>query len=122
MIKLNREFKLPNRETWVKGKLRRASLQWPARNEALKRARKERGKYQCAMCEELFPVQKVQLDHILPVVNVKTGFTNWDDYILRLLPDVDGFSVLCIQCHSNKTSIEDHQRTFHNQNRKNQKS
>lgn len=97
--------------------LRRSSYLWPARNEALKAARIERGFYKCASCKETFERKQVQLDHILPVVNIK-GFTTWDDYILRMFPPAEGFSVLCISCHSSKTLTENFQRQQYKKKKK----
>ena len=95
------------RKAFVKHTLRRASLRWPARNEALKRARVDRGLYQCAMCMTALGRDKIHLDHTAPVVDPAMGFTTWDDYINRLLPDEDGFQVLCVTCHGSKTMLED---------------
>jgi len=69
-----------------------------------------RGKYQCAECKELFGPKEVILDHIEPVVDPKTGFTTWDDFINRLFCPVEGFQVLCHTCSDSKTIIEDHMR------------
>lgn len=93
--------------TFIKGLLRRGSFHWRARNEALVAARVERGKYLCADCKELFGPKEVALDHIVPVVDPKVGFTTWDDYINRLFCETDGFQILCHSCHDAKTQIED---------------
>lgn len=116
---MSKEFKLPNRNTWVKTVLRRASLRWPGRNECFKRARVARGLYKCAMClSEKFKSNQVHLDHIDPVIDISVGFNGWDDYINRLLPDVEGFQVLCVNCHEIKTALEDSMRTKLGQMRK----
>jgi len=104
---MSKKEKKPNRNTFVKGLLRRGSFHWKPRNEALKLARVERGKYKCAMCEELFGPREIQLDHIHPVIDPRKGFTTWDDYIERLYPYEEGWQTLCISCHDNKTRIED---------------
>jgi len=96
--------------TFVRGLLRRGTFHWRARQEAMTAARVERGKYKCASCQDLFGPKEVDLDHNEPVIDPKTGFTNWDDYINRLFCQADGFSVLCKQCHENKTLVEDQMR------------
>lgn len=106
------------RTSFVKHVLRQASLRWPARNDALKAARVERGFYQCATCKDRFKREQVHLDHIEPVVSVKEGYTDLMSWINRLLVDVDGFQVLCEQCHSQKTFCEDTLRAHYNQERK----
>lgn len=96
-----------NLNTFVKGLLRRGTFHWRARTEAMTAARVERGKYKCAECQELFGPKEVDLDHILPVVDPKTGFTSWDDYINRLFCPAEGFQVICHGCHEHKTRLED---------------
>jgi len=94
--------------TFIKNILRRGSFYWKARNEALAAARVSRGLYKCAVCGELFGPKEVDIDHINPVVDPRTGFTNWDDYIRRLFCDADGFQILCRSgCHPVKCKIED---------------
>jgi 5-methylcytosine-specific restriction endonuclease McrA len=88
------------------------SLRWPPRSEALKRSRKDRGLYQCAMCHELFKSHKVHLDHIHPVIALDQKEFNWTNFIERLFCDVEGFQVLCTSCHDAKTAIEDQMRMF----------
>lgn len=104
--------------TFVKNTLRRASLRWPPRNEAIKAARIERGLYQCAMCKNGFKRDQVHLDHIYPVVSLSEGYVDWNEYIARLLVKSEGFQVLCSTCHTYKTSVEDKTRAILNQQRK----
>lgn len=96
-----------NLATFVKGILRRGSFHWKARQEALVNARVERGKYKCASCQDLFGPKEVDLDHRYPVIDPKTGFTTWDDYINRLFCSSEDFDVLCKACHEAKTKMED---------------
>lgn len=109
------------RNNWVKSKLRFNSLKWPPRNEALKLARVERGKYKCAMCEGLFKSEQVDLDHTVPVVALDNEGLNWNEFIARLFPEVEGFQVLCKVCHEAKTRTEDDMRNYYNQERKDKK-
>lgn len=90
---------------FVISSLRRTSLWWPPRNLALQNARIERGLYKCEICQKAFGRKEIQLDHKDSVVKL-SGFTNFDDYIKRMLPKSNGFSVLCIKCHSEKTQEE----------------
>lgn len=107
-----------NKKTWIMSTLRRASYRWPPRNEAEKLARVERGLYKCAMCEGLFRAKEYAIDHIVPVISIKDGFTTWDDVFDTLLCDVDGFQILCHPCHDQKTAIEDTMRANYNAERK----
>lgn len=92
--------------------LRRASYRWGARNECLKAGRIERGFYRCNGCGGTFAKKDISLDHVEPVVSLK-GFTNWDDYVNRMFPNIDGtpnpqgFQILCNDvCHKAKTELE----------------
>lgn len=120
--KTEEEKALKKKETYktnfIKNSLRRASYRWPARNEALKSARVERGLYRCAMCQLTFKRDQVQIDHIIPVIDIKEGHTTWDKYIERLFCDQNGFQICCITCHDIKTSQEDKLRAVYNAERK----
>ena len=98
--------------------LRKKSLSWPARNEAFKRARRDRGFYECASCKNLFGRKEVHADHIKPVVNVKTGFTTYDNYIESLLCDVSNYAIICHNCHSSKTTVENNLRRLNKKKKK----
>jgi hypothetical protein len=74
------------------------------------------------MCKDRFKNNEVVLDHIVPVVDPKLGFTNWDDYINRMFPEKEGFQVLCNDCHDIKTELEDEMRKhFSKERKKNEK-
>lgn len=96
-----------NLQHWLIQKLRRISYQWPARKEAQKKARISRGKYRCALCGgENFGPKDIQADHIRPVINPHTGFTDYNSYIERLFCDESGYQILCRPCHTVKSSKE----------------
>ena len=99
-----------NFKSWLINVLRRASYKWPARSEALASARIERGLYKCNMCNGSFRRKEVELDHIIPVINVKYGFTTWDEYINRLFCEASNYQVICSLCHVAKTTTENNMR------------
>ena len=99
--------KKPNTfRTWLVWQLRRISYKWPPRNEALRCARVERGKYLCAKCRKIYGNKQISLDHIEPVVDPKAGWAGFEEYIGRLFCAVEGFQVLCSGCHDRKTKRE----------------
>jgi len=108
----------PNLKKFIIPILRRATYRWKPRSEAYANARKERGKYECAMCKNLFGPKEVDLDHVDPVVDFKHAFIDLNTYIDRMFPEVQGWQVLCKTCHSIKTIEEDSMRAFYNQKRK----
>jgi 5-methylcytosine-specific restriction endonuclease McrA len=96
--------------------LRAASQRWPpkfeAKNEAFvgikineKTGRKAKH-YKCAHCKKDFPSTEIDVDHIIPVVDPKTGFTTWDSFIQRLFCVKENFQILCKSCHKTKTKKE----------------
>lgn len=101
--------------SFIKSALRGASRKWKPLQDALKNAREERGFYRCASCKELVPatikegrkrVKNVHADHIVPIVDPRVGFTNWDDCVERMMCESDNFQALCKECHDKKCSEE----------------
>jgi hypothetical protein len=91
--------------------LRRLSYKYRPRNEAMKRARLRRGVYRCAICGQEVRKKDMQMDHIEPVLDVKTGFIDYNTYIARLFVSIDGWQVVCKKpCHSEKTKAENAKR------------
>lgn len=108
--------KTKEQKSFVINNLRRVSYKWQPRNEALAKARAaqlvKRGRlvwhYNCVLCpvEQLYSRKEVEIDHVVPVVDVDKGFTTWDDYIDRMYCDVDGYQILCLKHHDEKTALE----------------
>ena len=107
--------------------LRGASRKWYAGNEVLKRCRIERGVYQCEGCLKAFKKHQIEVDHIEPVVDIKTGFTDLLEWIKRLLVPPEKLQALCCikhpdgsktGCHPNKTSAEAAMRKFYKDQKK----
>lgn len=105
---------------WLVWSLRKISYKWPPRNQALRDAEVEfktaklgeevgkrvRKLYECAVCGYAFSRKGVSLDHIEPVVNPKTGWQDWDEYLKRLFCPATGFQVICNKDHDAKTAKE----------------
>ncbi len=99
--------------------LRAGSRRWPPRYEVLALAKTEKkinpasGRlaqhYKCAKCKQDYPAKDVQVDHKKPVVDPKTGFTTWDNYIDRMFCEKANLQVLCSVCHKKKTQLEKEQ-------------
>lgn len=107
----------PKQKSFAITALRRASLRWEPRNEAMKKARIERGMYKCAVCANIFHRKEIQLDHKIPVVGLE-GFAGFDDYISRLFCEEDGFQVICETCHTAKSLLEGNVRTIRRRKKK----
>jgi|SRR5271165_5004903 len=95
--------------SFIKNILRRGFYKWPARGEALRNARKERGVYVCESCKGEFSSKDVQVDHHEPVVELDNDPSkpmNWTKYIKRLYCDASNLKILCRPCHKSKTYLE----------------
>ncbi len=103
-------------------KLRSASYRWKFRSDAIKRARKERGIYECAMCQGRFKNGEFIVDHIEPVVPLD-GWDglNWTQYVTRMFCATDGFQILCKPCSTVKTDMEVQIRKIRREAKKKQK-
>lgn len=95
-----------HRFNYVKNSLRLATYKWPYFSMAVSRQRIERGLYTCESCKGAFGPKEIERDHIVPVISVETGFTNWEDYINRLFVKSDQIQILCVTCHEQKTNVE----------------
>lgn len=82
-----------NLKTWMKGRLRKMSYQWPERTQAKSDARVERGLYKCAGCGHLFGYKDIKVDHIEPVVPIE----NYDEIVERLKEDKELLNLLNIK-------------------------
>lgn len=89
--------------------LRRGSYRHYARWQASNRAKIGRNEYFCEICGVIGPKRNYQLDHKIPVIPLE-GFDNFDNYIDRLYCDVDGYQLICIPCHKEKSATENAQR------------
>lgn len=102
-------------KNFVMQTLRRGTYRWPFGHMAGKRAESgERGFKICESCKGTFRSKDVEKDHVEPVIPV-TGFKSWDETIARMFVKSTGYQILCIQCHDNKTKIENQMRIFHGQ-------
>ncbi len=79
---------------------------WPGRLETKRRCKvpEKTGWYKCEECHE--EREKIEIDHIEPVVLPEVGFTTWDDYIASKFVTSDKLRGLCRECHKQKSKQE----------------
>lgn len=110
-----------NHKAFIVSLLRRGTFKFPFRNEAMKLARVEYGRYLCNMCKQVVWRRDVKVDHITPAVGIE-GFVDWNTYIDRMYPqDVNAFQVLCNDCHKIKTKQEVDARKLYRHSKKKKK-
>lgn len=114
-------------KTWLIPRLRRISIYWRGRNEAINDAKvwvsmgkfkngkpKTKVLFECAECarqgiDGYYERHDIQADHIIPVANTD-GFQDWNSYIEALFCDKSNFQVLCKYHHDVKTLREQYER------------
>jgi hypothetical protein len=86
--------------------IRRSSYLWDARTEAKNAARIRRGYYTCAFCKGETRAKDMNLDHIVPVKDVRGINLSLDEIVDRILADPGGWQLLCLVCHKHKSNLE----------------
>lgn len=96
---------------FLRSNLRRAWTKWPPKYEVLKNARRpvnkgrQKWEYQCDKCKGWFQGKEVQVDHTIPAGTLKS-FEDLPKFAENLFVGVDKLTVLCKNCHSQKTKEE----------------
>ena len=114
-IRCNGQWTEARYKSFITSLLRQGTRRWAPITQVEKEARVERGLYKCANCNEVVPptvkdgrkrVRNVFVDHINPIVDPETGFTNWDDYIENIFCEKENLQLLCKACHDDKSTKE----------------
>lgn len=81
-------------------------MMWAPRNEVKRRCKHptKAGWFTCEICKAAR--EKLDIDHINPVVPVEEGFTTWDQYIASKFVQADKLQGICKDCHKEKTKKE----------------
>ena len=113
--------KIFNQNAAIRGAIRRIFSRSPVKIEVLKKVRREvprfckdgtRAKrdavqYLCNVCKSWVGSTKVEVDHIVPVVEVnEKGFVDWNIFVERLFCGPENLQVICDPCHDKKTHEE----------------
>ena len=86
--------------------LRRMSVRWPPKVDAIHRARRKytgpnkRQKWEvvCERCGGVFKLSEVQAHHLHQAGALK-AFSDLPGFVERLFCEADGFIVVCSKCH-----------------------
>lgn len=101
----------------IKGALRRVFSRSDLRREALSRNLIDHNDLNrprvtkwawCSVCGEVSPAYKMQIDHIMPVVDIDKSLEqmDWNELVDRLWCDSHNLQTICLCCHKNKGKIE----------------
>lgn len=95
----------------IRSALRNAFRYWKPALKALEKAsrknqssnKKLKKEYQCKMCLQWWPRKSVEIDHIIECGSLRS-YEDIAPFLQRLTTeDVNGFQVLCKDCHKKKT-------------------
>lgn len=75
-------------------------------DECWTNARVGYGKYKCNICQGIFGPKEVHRDHVEPVIDPTTGFVDWNTFHERVNPPLEGWQILCHDCHHTKSAEE----------------
>jgi len=114
-----------NQNASIRGAIRRLFSRSPVHKEVLMkvrrevpkfnkdgaRAKKDAVQYLCNVCKGWVGSTKVEVDHILPVIEVNEhGFVDWNMFVDRLFCGPENLQVICDPCHDKKTHDEQQKR------------
>lgn len=109
-----------NIDNYVKKHLRRASLYWPERAQALRNTKIAPGRWKCQGCGQICKKGEYQLDHRIPVIpldgkimrDTDRARIDMNKYVDRLFIPAAEWDILCIVCHESKTQVENNIRAM----------
>jgi len=79
--------------------------------DTMHRAKIAPNQYKCEGCGKIFKLREVQVDHNEPVVDVKEGWINLQEFAKRLFCPSKYLKVLCQDlCHKEKSEGENKER------------
>lgn len=96
---------------FIRSALRKLSVRWPPRGEALKLGRRtvtgkrHRFEHLCTICKKWFPQKEIDIDHIIPAGKLNSH-DDLKGFVSRLFCGVGGLRKLCRPCHKAHTKAE----------------
>lgn len=92
-----------NLKTRLRSAIRLVWLRSPIRYEILRRARTERGLYECSLCLDKFPIKEMQVDHIIPIgsIGLHDSKLDFTEFVYRMF--YTEMQAVCYDCHKKKT-------------------
>lgn len=78
---------------------------------------RRRVSFKCETCTVNVTPLEFVVDHTEPVVNVETGFVDYNTYVKRLFCPINNLSGMCKTCHNAKSLLENRSRREHSKRR-----
>ena len=99
--------------SFIRSALRRRTIVWKPISKARENARRKytgnnprrKWEYECNGCKKCFAAKEITVDHIIPAGKLRSS-KDLPGFIERLFCEVDGFQVLCKECHDIKTKAD----------------
>lgn len=112
---------------WLIHELRRISYKYPAYGRVKKAGKVDIATFSCMQCKmycytgtkslektgllnrfppDMVKKEKIDMDHVEPVIDPNTGFVDWNTFIPRLFVEDALWARLCKSCHQIKTQNE----------------
>ncbi len=82
----------------------RVWMWWEPRQEVKKRCQIRTGWWKCEICKR--ETERLEIDHIIPVVKPQDGFIDWNTYIDSKFVQADLLQGVCRECHKEKSKKE----------------
>jgi 5-methylcytosine-specific restriction endonuclease McrA len=122
--------------------LRRLSYSWPPRKAVSDKAKRAPATFECEDCgiwcytgksktnlaklKKKFPkenivMERFDIDHIIPVISIKNGFTDWNELVEGMFCGEENLWGICKVCHQVKTKKETQERKEWRQKKKESK-
>ena len=109
-------------KSFLKSGLRTLSTKWPPAHKILKQNRRAsqredkriKWEYQCNHCKQWFLQKEIERNHIIPVGGFSQDFSKWPEEFgkiaERMFVGVDGYDLLCKECHAKLTEQQNQER------------
>ena len=96
--------------SFIRSALRRAWTKYPVKFKVLRAAqrsykgdnKRQKYEYQCAMCEDWYKQNEVEVDHIKPCGSLKE-YEDLPEFVKTLFCEEDNLRVVCKPCHKTIT-------------------
>jgi len=101
---------------FIRSGLREKHQRWKPRSEAIRlasrklKADKRKVEVKCALCKKWWGRREIHADHVTPVGSLMS-YQDLPGFVERLFCEVEGYRVLCKECHKSVTNEQRREKT-----------